>query len=411
MRFLQAGKAEVQQGPPVVHKLPPVSFPWPHSKQRCMILTRARLRKTCVYMEDSLIVDSGADRQPRSKPQGLKDLELCFTAPSCGIDVSSHDRLQKSTVDFVLRIFDSWENVLDISTSFFTGTHQRISAICRSRYMDDVASLLVTPQADVAVLCLCILLIEQRPVNDTTDMLSPLYLQTKNLITLLETRSGPTLNLVQCRVLVTFYEMGHGFQTTAYGSIAACARSARALGLHKKRWRKPPPLSQKTRLEEEKRAWWTVIIMDRFINMCNADPLLATDDPETKDPLPIDDLVWAEASDRSDIEESFDMSPLIDTSFHITVGQMARECQVSYLLGRVVQLVFDPTSDSKFNVESARQLVHTLKAYLPLLSYEELKIGRYCGAYGMCNRLVFSIVQCVPKCASARHLTGKAPSS
>jgi hypothetical protein len=48
--------------------------------------------------------------------------------------------------------------------------------------------------------------------------------------------------------------------------------------------------------------------------------------------------------------------------------------------------MFDPTPDPSFNAEEVVQLERTLKAYLPVLANEELKIGKYCGAYGMCNR-------------------------
>jgi hypothetical protein len=44
--------------------------------------------------------------------------------------------------------------------------------------------------------------------------------------------------------------------------------------------------------------------------------------------------------------------------------------------------------DRDFNVEEGFQLERTLKAYLPLLANEELKIGNNCGAFGVCNRSV-----------------------
>jgi len=41
--------------------------------------------------------------------------------------------------------------------------------------------------------------------------------------------------------------------------------------------------------------------------------------------------------------------------------------------------------DGDFNVEGGFQLERTLKAYLPLLANEELKVGKYCSAFGVCN--------------------------
>jgi hypothetical protein len=286
----------------------------------------------------------------------------------------------------VMRIFGSLDNILAISNEFFTGTHQRIPAISKLRYDENLQSLTTRPRADFAALCLCILLVQQTPLGKTTNMRSSLYFKVKNLISLLETTESLSLDLLHCRILLTFYEIGHGLHTAAYISVAACARTARALGLHKKRWRNLDAELDRLILEEEKRAWWAIVIMDRFINLCNGDVSFAMDDPERTDPLPILDLIWSESPVRADLEGLINAPPFLDTPFSITVGQMARECQISHLVGRAVRHMFDPTPDPGFNAEEAVQLERTLKAYLPLLANEELKIGKYCGAYGMCNR-------------------------
>lgn len=149
-------------------------------------------------------------------------------------------------------------------------------------------------------------------------------------------------------------------------------------------------------LEEGKRTWWAIANMDRFIGLCDGDALLATDDPGRKDPLPIEDLLWSESSSAADMEGFIAAPPSLDTPFNTTVGQMARECQISYLAGRVARHVFDPVGDRDFNENEGLQLERTLKAYLPLLANEELKIGKYCGAFGVCNKYV-SFFPLLPK--------------
>jgi hypothetical protein len=116
--------------------------------------------------------------------------------------------------------------------------------------------------------------------------------------------------------------------------------------------------------------------------------IFVTDNPATTDPLPVEDLLWSESLSRPDLENLIAAAPLLDTPFNVTVGQLARECQISHLVGHVVRHVYDPLPDASLNIEEATQLERTLKAYLPLLSNEELRIGKYCGAYGMCNRRV-----------------------
>jgi hypothetical protein len=180
--------------------------------------------------------------------------------------------------------------------------------------------------------------------------------------------------------------MGHGLLKAAQLSLGTCGQAARILGLHKKRWCDLGTDSDALLLEEEKRLWWAIILMDRFINLCCGAALFVTDDPDRLDPLPAEDLVWSEERNQADIESAIRSAPRLDTPFNIRVGQMAREAQIANLLGHVVRHIFDPIPDSSFGREQAVQLERTLKSYLPLLADEELRVGKYCGAYGMCNR-------------------------
>lgn len=343
------------------------------------------LQKACVYTEDTIQIHFAVDARSSQPPLELPSLHLAHSL--LGIDISSHETIQPSTVDIAMRILGSLDNMFAISTEFFTGTHQRIPALSKFRFYRNLQSLTARPpRADFAALCLCILLIQQMP-SKMTSVQSPLYITVKKLISLLEVTNSLSLDFAHCRILVTFYEMGHGLHTAAYISLAACARTARALGLHRKRWRNVDAESDRLALEEEKRAWWAIVIMDRFISLGNGDPLFVTDDPERTDPLPIEDLLWSEGV-PADLEGPITAPPSLDTPFNITVGQMARECQISNLVGRVVRHMLNPMPDPDFNAEEATQLERTLKAYLPLLAQEELRIGKYCAAFGMCNRSV-----------------------
>ncbi|OQV09471.1 hypothetical protein CLAIMM_13590 [Cladophialophora immunda] len=262
-----------------------------------------------------------------------------------------------------------------ISANFFTGTHQRISALSKIRFYRNFPSLSTLPAADFATLCLSILLVQQLPSGKATQVQSSLYSSVKNFITILEASGEISLDLAHSRVLVAFYEMGHGLHTAA------------------KPWRSLNPESDNLLSEEQKRTWWAISNMDRFINLCSGDALFVTGDSEQSDPLPIEDLLWAEGSDLADLSRSVTTPPTLDTPFNTRVGQMARECQISHLAGRVIRHVFEPISDRDFNMEEGLQLERTLTAYLPLLANEELEIGKYCGAFGVCNSALFILYE------------------
>ena len=68
------------------------------------------------------------------------------------------------------------------------------------------------------------------------------------------------------------------------------------------------------------------------------------------------------------------------------MGQFARECQVSYLISRVLRHIFDPVSDPPFHASEELQLERTLKAFMPLLMEEDSKYGQFCAALAICTR-------------------------
>jgi hypothetical protein len=304
-----------------------------------------------------------------------------------GVGASDLDSLDRSVTDYAMSIISSLDNLLAVSADFFTGTHQRIPTLCRFRFQERVESLATAPRADLAALCLGMLLLQQFPTGRETNMQSPLYVSVKNVINLLEATSPPSLDLLQSRVLVTFYEVGHGLQDAAYISVATCARVARMLGLHQKLWRVLDGAEDKLGAEERKRTWWAILILDRFVGLSQGDAAMLVGDPELKEPLPIEDLFWSESSSKAVVENLISVPPTLDTSVNVTVGQMARECQIAHLAGRVVRHVFGvPILDATFRAVEAAQLERTLTSYLPLLADEELRLGKYCGGFGVCNR-------------------------
>ena len=340
-----------------------------------------------MYTEDAVqTYFASGDLKHEPLLEALNRPTLPLTDALSGVDPFDSATLQQSIVNMVMQTYGSLSKIAAISRDFFNGTHQRLPTVSKLRFEQDLQSLTTSPSAGFAALCLSILLMQQMPMGKATNMQSSLYFKVKNVITLLETTGDLSLDLVHCRVLVSFYEMGHGLHRAAYLSLAGCARAARVLGLHKKRWRDLQADSDKLALEEEKRTWWAIVLMDRFINLCNGDAFFVTENPARTDPLPVEDLLWSESLSRADLESLIAAAPLLDTPFNITVGQLARECQISHLAGHVVRHVYDPLPDTSINTEEATQLERTLKAYLPLLSNEELRIGKYCGAYGMCNR-------------------------
>jgi hypothetical protein len=94
---------------------------------------------------------------------------------------------------------------------------------------------------------------------------SSTYTTIKSHISLLEATGFLSLEFIQARILVTVFEMGHGLYPAASISISACARTARALGLNKKRFMDTVSDDfSRQRAEEVKRVWWEIVNLDRY---------------------------------------------------------------------------------------------------------------------------------------------------
>ena len=152
-----------------------------------------------------------------------------------------------------------------IANKYFDTIYQRWPIVSKARFLERLPYLFFKPRADFTLLCLSIHLLLQYPTPNDLSMQSSLYVTIKNAISLLESTSFLTLEVVQARLLVTFYEVGHGIEPGASISIAAAAKTARMLGLNKKQFqqRKADPAA-KIVAEEEKRVWWAAVNLDRY---------------------------------------------------------------------------------------------------------------------------------------------------
>lgn len=120
---------------------------------------------------------------------------------------------------------------------------------------------------DVALLGLSVILITTTPQsfpeddNDPSEFKS-LYFITKSHLTTAEALGVNSFLSVQSRILVTLFEIGHGFYPAAYISLGATVRAADALQVH------PGPAilhraDDKPTQEDKVLTWCGILILDR----------------------------------------------------------------------------------------------------------------------------------------------------
>ena len=95
------------------------------------------------------------------------------------------------------------------------------------------------------------------------------YELAKALSSSAENKGVVSLRLLQSLVLLATYELGHGIYPSSFFTIGRAARLAMVIGPHD---RKAAPQLFKiadtfTLQEEERRTWWAVFILDRYLFM------------------------------------------------------------------------------------------------------------------------------------------------
>lgn len=135
---------------------------------------------------------------------------------------------------------------------------------------DSIRSTWDETQLDVALLCLSIKLLSTDPMStakdNAEDHIEPkaVYLHIKSSIALTEGLGLNSFPLVHTRIMITLYEVCHGFYAAAYISIASTFRSMDALLEHPpdttKEYHRTPVSSSH---EEAVSAWCAILLLDR----------------------------------------------------------------------------------------------------------------------------------------------------
>ena len=200
------------------------------------------------------------------------------TAAASTVDPYRHDALRQASVEIALlqatqNTIGSRSDVEQLIRQYCNTAHIRFPIICVPRLTEALSTIYSKPQAGFLLLCLCISIVMERPPHQPhaqahrMSMQSSAYVNIKTLIARLEATNHISLSYIQARVLVCWYEFGHGLFPAARISIAACSGAARVLGLVEDDFRDCSSISDyatRLRAEERKRTLWAITNLDRY---------------------------------------------------------------------------------------------------------------------------------------------------
>ncbi|PLB47453.1 hypothetical protein P170DRAFT_478302 [Aspergillus steynii IBT 23096] len=192
------------------------------------------------------------------------------------------------------------------------------------------------PEGDLrlTLLLLSMKLVATTPLDQDEALCSSIYQKAVELSGTLERFGMICLELLQSTILISIYEAGHGIYPPAFTSIGRAARLGLILGFHD---RKNAPQFFKspntwTLREEERRAWWAVVILDRYVNLGIQNIPLAAPNPNNGDLLPCTEDRWKHG--QIGINEPLLVASLSEES---NIGLYANICQAAHTTGRLLE--------------------------------------------------------------------------
>ena len=155
-----------------------------------------------------------------------------------------------------------------IISQHFATTQSWMPLISKKKIYQELANEQSRHQSDFIILLYCMkLLMWWPPKHDgrmKIDGRTVAYSTATRLLHEAEAAGILTLQLLQAKLLVCLYELGHGIYPAAYLSVGACARYGMGLGIDSTNEASQSNYAADPMdLEEMRRCWWAVVILDR----------------------------------------------------------------------------------------------------------------------------------------------------
>jgi hypothetical protein len=154
---------------------------------------------------------------------------------------------------------------LSIAAEYWEKIHWWLPIISKTRFYVYAVNPLVPQSVDITLLLCTMKLLfwhpEQEPLPEKE------YLATRHAISDAEAAGVLTLQLLQAKILLTVFELGHAMYPSAYFSVGSAARFGTALGVNQCLETTDLSISPEAALEteEKKRSWWAILMLDRLV--------------------------------------------------------------------------------------------------------------------------------------------------
>lgn len=211
-----------------------------------------RLNRTCSYP-----AQNGSPGENQSRPFYVPDL-LDLTSSNISLTLEG----QVSAV-----VGDGLRLEAMVATYFRT-INTWLPVILEDFYYDQISQARVqSAPSDLSLLTLCMFLVCAIPVDGEIPMQTrALYTQIKSFTAMLEALGTNSLRMLQCRLLLTIFEVGHAMYPAAYISAGASVRAAVTIGANASSSEQLVKVfGDQWQAQEARRTWKGIVITDRLV--------------------------------------------------------------------------------------------------------------------------------------------------
>ncbi|KAB8270426.1 hypothetical protein BDV30DRAFT_228937 [Aspergillus minisclerotigenes] len=216
-----------------------------------------RLNRVCCYTEPNGITGPG------DSPEDVSSISL----PVPDLAQLTSDNIAHTIRTQVFTIIGDESRIRAVAAVYFRTIHPGFPILAEGPFYERLTYILTYTSPDLSLLTLCMVLLGAKPVDDEIPpRMRSLYILLKGFIATLEAIEISSLELLQCRLLLTIFEVGHGMYPAAYISMGANVRAAVALGANEvSKAQLEETFKSPGRADEARRIWRGIVITDRAL--------------------------------------------------------------------------------------------------------------------------------------------------
>ncbi|KAI1765040.1 hypothetical protein GGR53DRAFT_519847 [Hypoxylon sp. FL1150] len=244
-----------------------------------------------------------------------------------------------------------------VNKRYFSTVHHWMPILSIKKHVRrNMAEAEVAPNSPLQLLFLCMDLVSEPLSPGVTARANLKYSSVLETLFKVENSCFPCIQFLQSVILLSVYELSHGIYPAAYLRVGHASRLCVMMGFHDRKHAAQlfKDTATWTGREEERRAWWAVLCLDRIINQGINGLPFAAPEPSPGELLPCSETSWNEGG------VGFS-EPLFATSFSNStrLGSFANVCQSAHVLGRVLRHrdeLHNASLGLNFRITEAKQL-------------------------------------------------------